>query len=87
MSSLLSILDNYTENLWVWRMQPGRRDGDPVSGILKATRHRVCKPLADQQVYERASVFSFNHADQELTMNHLEVCSLILIGAPKGVNS
>lgn len=64
-----------------WRWVPYRKGalvcnlGDVMEivsgGILKATRHRVCKPPADQQQYERVSVCSFNHADQELLLEPL----------------
>ena len=40
-------------------------------GILKATRHRVCRPPKDQASYERVSVCSFNHARQDLTLSPL----------------
>ncbi|KAH8885356.1 Clavaminate synthase-like protein [Thozetella sp. PMI_491] len=67
-----------------WRWVPYRKGalvcnlGDVMEilsgGILKATRHRA--PV-DQQDYERVSVCSFNHADQDLILEPLHDAPLI----------
>ena len=64
-----------------WRYVPYRKGallcnlGDVTEilsgGVFKATRHRVVKPVADQADYERISIVSFNHADQQLSLQPL----------------
>ncbi|RSH95511.1 hypothetical protein EHS25_000603 [Saitozyma podzolica] len=71
----------------VWRYVPYVKDtvvanlGDVMEvasgGIFKATRHRVIKPVADQQDYERVSVISFNHADPDFPMEPIWHAPLI----------